>query len=551
MKLHRTQKHGGEKGALELIEEAVHLLRLSGASFLVSYYTGSIPFVVGFLYFWSGMSRGAYGYSHIASASFGMALLYIWMKCWQAVCCIQIIGCLSGRSVAVMTFGKAARLALVQTVIQPSALFVLPAASLMAIPFGWVYAFYFNVSVVGNGDEGSPRKVIRQAAKQAVVWPLQNHIVISVLMAFGFFVFLNIGITLYMFPQLLKDILGIETVFTKIGISLFNSTFFATVCGLCYLIMNPLIRTAYTLRCFYANSIRSGADLLGQLRTAFGQNIMSMIILMFLMLSPTIAFTREQPQKSITSQQELAVSPFELDTQISRVLNKQEYAWRQKEKLQEENKGVIEEFFNGIIDFIANSIGTLNDWIRKFFEWINDLLPVPEGNNKKDYSTGTKTYLLYALILVGVAAAIYLLRRLLRSKDAVTSQEPSTEERKQTPELKEQYVAADQLTADRWMELSKDLAARGEFSLALRAAYLSTLAMLAQNNLITIARFKSNRDYEKELARKVRGAQPLLSLFSQQVAAFNQSWYGLRPVTAEILEQFIENHKRITANAFR
>ena len=532
MKLPRPGNSSTGKGALELIEEAVHLLRASGGSFLVSYYIGAIPFVLGLLYFWTDMSRGGFGHSHIASASFGMALIYIWMKCWQAVCCSQIMGYLSGRNKPVLTVGKVARIVLVQTVVQPSALFVLPVALLMAIPFGWIYAFYFSVSVVGNGDEGNPWTVMRQAAMQTILWPLQNHIVISVLMAFGFVVFLNIGITLYMLPQLLKSILGIETVFTKIGVSLFNSTFFVTACGLCYLIMNPLIRTAYTLRCFYVNSIRSGDDLKGQLRIAFGQNKVLMAILIFLLLAYSVSLAQVKPKKNIISQQEIVISPEELDHQISDVINRPEFVWCQKEKVHEQNRGVIEEFLTGIIDFIESSFDTINRWIKKVFKWINDLLPQPKGKSEKNHSAGTKAYLLYTLILIGTIAGIYSLWKLLLSRKIAIIKMSSALETEQTLELKEQYVAADQLTTDRWMNLSK-VAARGELRLALRAVYLATLALLAQENMITIARFKSNRDYEKELARKVREVQPLLSLFSQQVAVFNKCWYDMSAVTNE------------------
>jgi len=93
------------------------------------------------------------------------------------------------------------------------------------------------------------------------------------------------------------------------------------------------------------------------------------------------------------------------------------------------------------------------------------------------------------------------------------------------------------------------MTAKGELRLALRAVYLSTLAMLGQDGLITIARFKSNRDYEHELSRKIRSAQPLLHFFSYHVAEFNQSWYGAHPVTNECLDKFIENHKRICTSA--
>jgi hypothetical protein len=51
-----------EKGkpALEILEEAVHSLRSTPAAVLCLYFTGALPFVLGYLYFWADMSAGAF-----------------------------------------------------------------------------------------------------------------------------------------------------------------------------------------------------------------------------------------------------------------------------------------------------------------------------------------------------------------------------------------------------------------------------------------------------------------------------------------------------------
>jgi len=42
-----------DKGAIELIEEAVQLLRRAPAASLAIYYAGALPFVLALLYFWA------------------------------------------------------------------------------------------------------------------------------------------------------------------------------------------------------------------------------------------------------------------------------------------------------------------------------------------------------------------------------------------------------------------------------------------------------------------------------------------------------------------
>src|SRR5271170_1254878 len=80
-----THRRTEGPSGLQLVEEAVHLLRMSGGAALSAYYIGSLPFILGLLYFWADMSRSPYASQHLTGASFGMALLFLWMKFWQAI----------------------------------------------------------------------------------------------------------------------------------------------------------------------------------------------------------------------------------------------------------------------------------------------------------------------------------------------------------------------------------------------------------------------------------------------------------------------------------
>ena len=80
------------KAALDIIEEATHLLRLMPVHYFTSYYTGTLPFILWFLYFWSDMSRNAFAYEHIVEGAFLVALLFIWMKCWHVVFADRLLG---------------------------------------------------------------------------------------------------------------------------------------------------------------------------------------------------------------------------------------------------------------------------------------------------------------------------------------------------------------------------------------------------------------------------------------------------------------------------
>jgi len=85
-------------------------------------------------------------------------------------------------------------------------------------------------------------------------------------------------------------------------------------------------------------------------------------------------------------------------------------------------------------------------------------------------------------------------------------------------------LGAEQLPEDGWTKLARELLERGELRLALRAFYLASLARLAERNLISLAKFKSNRDYEQELRRRGHSFPDMLALFSENVGVFDRIW---------------------------
>ena len=73
----------------------------------------------------------------------------------------------------------------------------------------------------------------------------------------------------------------------------------------------------------------------------------------------------------------------------------------------------------------------------------------------------------------------------------------------------------------------------------------SNLAHLATRELVSISRFKSNRDYELEVNRRARGIADLRTAFADNVRSFDCAWYGLYEVTDEGIARFRANFERI------
>ncbi|MFW5636866.1 MAG: DUF4129 domain-containing protein, partial [Thermodesulfobacteriota bacterium] len=95
----------------------------------------------------------------------------------------------------------------------------------------------------------------------------------------------------------------------------------------------------------------------------------------------------------------------------------------------------------------------------------------------------------------------------------------------------------------------RELTDQGDYRLALRAIYLSTLSHLADHGLISIAKYKSNREYETELVRRAHDREELTRRFSENVTRFDTAWYGLGKVSAQDLDRFTHNQQRIMALA--
>jgi len=312
------------RAAIDLIEEAMHLLRTAPRGAFGWYYLGALPFALGLLYFWADMSRSAFAAEHCSEAALGVALLYVWMKFCQAIFATRLLDHVGHRAAQPLDLRRLARIAMHQAAIQPSKLFVLPVAALITVPLGWTVAFYANVTALANEDTAN--QLFDKARRQAALWPAQNHVVLSVWSLFALFVFVNTGIIVLLVPHLLKMFFGIETVFTLSMASMLNTTFLAVTAMLTYLSCDPILKAIYVLRCFYGESLRSGEDLRVQLRelsaTINLQAAAAVMIAFLLLASPGAA--RAQPASAPAAQK---VQPAELDRAISETIDRPEFSW--------------------------------------------------------------------------------------------------------------------------------------------------------------------------------------------------------------------------------
>jgi hypothetical protein len=614
----RRRRAAGGKGALETAEEAFHLLRLAPARVWAAYAVGTVPFVLGLLYFWADMSRSAYAANHVVSAALGLGLAFVWMKSWQAVFAVELYARLGAGPLPAWSWRRLVRLVLVQAAIQPHGLAALPATLLALVPFPAVYAFFQNVTVLGDGAPVSLRDTMAHAWRQALLWPRQNHVllwlvspwllgagllvafggswlalglvpefhemsgvgwfVLAVLLLFNVIIPLaplgcvvagNVAALLVILPSLWGAFTGQQTVFALSGMHAFvNTTFLMTVFGLSYLVLDPLAKAAYVLRCFHGDGLTTGEDLRSELRV-FRQaspagRLPAWLLAGGLALLAAGASGEGVPPASRHGADAAPVraaavpSPDgeveRLNLAIDDVLARPEYAWRMpREGLRVETDGTSlwGEFFRKVAHRVRELLGSVFRLVRKLVRWLERLLPRQDPKEMGDlgWQSKVRTFLFIVLALSASVLALLLWRAWYRRRTGprVVAAVPVVT----ADALLKDEVVADQLPSDEWMALARDLLARGETRLAMRAMFLGALAHLAHTGRLTVARGKSNREYRRELERKAHDLPEVLEAFAQNVGWVESVWYGAHPATGERVSAFQANQARILGRAAR
>ncbi|HSR13425.1 MAG TPA: hypothetical protein VLS90_18410, partial [Thermodesulfobacteriota bacterium] len=440
------------KSAVEILEEATRLLR-ANPLLLAPYFFGSLPFILGLLYFWADMSAGADAWRHCAPGAWGLAALFIWMKTWQSLYARRVAETIKGERPSPWGIRRILRAAAIQTAVQPWGFLVLPLALVITLPFPHAFAFFQNVTLFGSGEEGDLPAVLRRSWRQASLWPLQNILIIwltsplllalaallclalipmassfnpgsSISILFiaaaavmvpvcplGVVTAFNLGFALFLAPWLLKTLFNIETTFSMSGTAVLNSTFFAVVCGLTYLCLDPLLKASYCLRCFHGEALKTGEDLAVELaRPERKRPAARSVLFALLFVFGAAGFSHAEPGKDSPS--EFRVSAGDLDSAIDRVIQSPEYAWRlpRERPPKDERPGLMHEFLASIFDGLGKMWDSVGRGLKRAWDFIEELLSrmIPSlpkaGKQETDWTPYSR-----ALAFVPVAAIAAIL----------------------------------------------------------------------------------------------------------------------------------------------
>lgn len=537
--------------SLDLLEEAVHLLRDLPLGAYLPFLTGALPFLAAVLYYWADMSHGAQAKANCASGALIVALAFCWLKTWQAIFISRVKEHLTGLPAEPWTFARWMRCLCQQAAWQATGFIVLPIAAIVTIPLGWAIAFYQNLSWTADGRKEGLRELYRRNWRVTSQWPGQNHMLLLWLSIFSLFVLINVLLLFNFIPGMMKTLLGIETVWTQGGWSMMNTTLWATCFAVSWLCLDPLIKTAYALRCFYGEALTTGEDLKAEIRSLSQTPAIAVILVAFLLLFA--------PGKASAAESVAATSPEQvkkLDHSIEEVLNQRRYEWR----LPPDESKVVESdstrgwLYNVLLEMrtgLIKAIKAIYKFVDKTIDWIDSLFPKskPKAVDGKtgssvDWMGGMRILLFVLLAAVAGALAVFFWRYWKRQKTSTVIAAQAVPAR---PDLTDENIAASDLPENEWLAMAREQIAAGNLRLALRAFYLAGLAHLGERELLKITRFKSNQEYVRELGRRARSKPELQVVFGDTVLDFERAWYGLHEVTPDGVSDYQRKVERILA----
>jgi hypothetical protein len=504
-------------GAIEMLEQAVGLLRSASAGAVVAYLTSSIPFTVGLLFFLVDMTHSPFAFEHLGRASLGMALLYVWKCAWNAEFCARLYRELSPPPERT---GGVWRTVSIQIALQPLRL-ILP-----FFPLPWLKAFHRNLALFAG--LGAPHPV-RTAGRQAALWPGQNVVILLVVSLAWLLLFLNTLALLLFLPALGRSFLGIEGDLARLGAGLLNWTTTSIAAALTWLAIDPLLDAVYILRCFYGESVTSGDDLRAALRKA---TVAAGLILACLVLQPN-ARAQEAPEQRTTS-----VDAARLDSSIQEVIHRREFTWRVPLPPSDKDEGRLMSWYRSFKEMLGN----FWDWIGKLLRnWFRDQQTSGSTGNGAGVTRRQLEVLIAIVVALITAGAIYFFRGKRRS--VVTAQAVHVA----TPavDLADESLTADQLPEDSWLKLAEELRAKGEHRLAMRALYLAGINYLSGRGLVSVRRWKTGLEYRRELDRRARATPGLPPAFARGVGLFELAWYGHRPVDQSLVEALMASIREL------
>ena len=250
------------------------------------------------------------------------------------------------------------------------------------------------------------------------------------------------------------------------------------------------------------------------------------------------------------------VSTAQVDKALDEVLQGRDFRWDLEplpvEEKTDRTDGWIKRFVRQGFRLVDQVVQDVRAAIKSFAEWVGGLFKSKKDKARQkpeevepatDFGAVVRG-LLYVLLGMCLIALAWILRVSWRKRPVgrrilspLTAEAP-------VPDLHDEKLEASRLPVNEWLELARTQLAAGEWRLALRALYLASLASLGEHGLVSLARSKTNLDYERELARRAAGRTDVVTGFRMRRLSFEGVWYGRAAADEEQVRAWLAELER-------
>lgn len=200
-----------------------------------------------------------------------------------------------------------------------------------------------------------------------------------------------------------------------------------------------------------------------------------------------------------------------------------------------DQKAANKEKLSGILtrpEYVTGAKGdnALTKFIKDLIRWFENLFPKPQAMEPSRANAVSRVFQIIVVVL-GLAVVIYAAVMLLKRFKGPARKSLF---KKKGPRIVLGERLEPEDTATDILAEAEALARRGELRAAIRKAYIALLVDLGDRKLISLAQYKTNRDY----LSSVKNLPQLHPRLKKLTESFEKHWYGLAQATPDDWQDF-------------
>jgi hypothetical protein len=179
----------------------------------------------------------------------------------------------------------------------------------------------------------------------------------------------------------------------------------------------------------------------------------------------------------------------------------------------------------------ARGPNALTRFLRDIIRWIQKMMPAGPSSMEAGRAKLISRIIMIVVVSVAVLLILYVLWQLF--KRFKRPLEAKARKKREARIVLGERLQPEQTASDLLAE-AEALARTGDLRAAIRKGYIALLVELGDRNVISLAQYKTNRDY----LRAVSGFPQLHSPLKRLTETFEQHWYGLAQATPNDWQDF-------------